>query len=47
MTLTIQEIDSLNIQDADRCDGAFLIESRLVPFTLDDRIRYRLETARN
>ena len=41
------EIDELNqdkLNDAGRCDGEFVIDSRLVPELVDGRITYRIES---
>lgn len=38
--ITIRELKQLNLQDADRCDGAFTIDARLVLCAEDGIIRY-------
>jgi ribosomal protein S18 acetylase RimI-like enzyme len=40
MEITIRELNQLNFQDADRCDGAFTVDARLVLFAEDGIIRY-------
>ncbi|MBP1692388.1 MAG: streptothricin acetyltransferase [Chloroflexi bacterium] len=40
MTITIEEINPRNIQDADRCDAAFTVEAKLVLSAENDRIHY-------
>jgi streptothricin acetyltransferase len=40
MTITIQEIDLHNINDADRCDGTFTVDAKLALSAENGQVRY-------
>jgi streptothricin acetyltransferase len=42
MKITIHEIDQNNIQDANHCDGAFIINAKLILSAENDQIHYTI-----
>ena len=44
MMVEIDELNQNNLNDPGRCDGAFVIDSRLVPELVDGRISYHIES---
>jgi streptothricin acetyltransferase len=40
--ITVREINQLNLQDANQCDGAFTVDARLILSAEDGRLRYTM-----